>query len=177
MKKLIIIFIISIITVSCNTGDKKDEKVRYTQNSEEINTLKEAIQDYENGDWESYRTHFADTAKMYYNSNEAKDINAVLASHKESISGLSSYEFTDGQDEYEMVVTDDEETWVNFWGDWQGTIAENNSMIEIPVHITARFIGGKVVTEHVYFDNSGIIAAFEKLQANNAMDSINNQKN
>lgn len=171
-----LLILISIIIVSCNDGKKENEKVRYTQNSEEINTLKSVIQNYENGEWDKYKSHYADTAKLYYNSSQSQNVDQVLQNHKQSLEGLSNYEFPDERDEYEMVVTDDDETWVNYWGDWQGTIAENDSMIEIPVHITARFIDGKIVAEHVYFDNSGIMAAFEGLEMKRANDSINNAK-
>ena len=173
MKKIFIIFLVSFVAISCNNKNEENEKVRYTQNSEEINTLKEIIQNYENGEWDKYKSHYADTARIYYNSTQSENIDQVLANHQESIEALSSYEFPDEDDDYEMVVTDDDETWVNYWGDWQGTIAENDSMIEIPVHITARFIKGKVVVEHVYFDNSGIMGAYQQLEANRSMDSIN----
>ncbi len=173
MKKLMILFLVSILTISCNDGKKENEKIRYTQDSEEINTLKSVIQNYENGEWDKYKTHYADTAKLYYNSRQSQNVDQVLDDHKQSLEGLSNYEFPDEHDEYEMVVTDDDETWVNYWGDWQGTIAENDSMIEIPVHITARFVDGKIVAEHVYFDNSGMIAAYEALGVKRSMDSIN----
>jgi len=172
MKKIFIIFLISAVTISCTEKNKENEKVRYTQNSEEINTVKELIQNYENGEWDKYKSHYADTAKIYYNSRESQNIDQVMANHREAISGLSSYVFPDEYDEYEMVVTDDDETWVNYWGDWQGTIAENDSLIEIPVHITARFDKGKIVAEHVYYDNSGIMGAYQQLEANKTMDSI-----
>lgn len=176
MKKLIIIALATMLVASCN-NENKEEEIRYTQSSEEINTLKKVIQNYENKDWESYKTHYADTAKLYYNSNQSQDIGAVLAEHKQETEGLSSYDFVDEEDEYEMVVTDDGETWVNFWGDWQGTIAENDSMIEIPVHITARFIEGKIVAEHVYFDNSGINQVFANLEKarTQAQDSLKSE--
>ena len=162
MKKLIILFISCFLIIACD--DKKDEKVRYTQKSDEINTLKNLLKNYEEGDWETYKTHFADTAKLYYNSREAVDVAAATAAHKENNAALSSYEFPDDQDEFEMVVTDDDETWVNYWGSWQGTIAENDSTIYIPVHITARFIDGKIVSEHIYYDNSGISQALSDLE-------------
>ena len=174
MKNLLLIFLVSILTISCNDGKKENEKVRYTQASEQINTLKAAIQNYESGDWDTYKTHYADTAKLYYNRNESQNVAQVLADHQQSLNGISKYEFLDDSEEYEMVVTDDDETWVNFWGDWQGTMAENDSMIEIPVHITARFVDGKIVSEHVYYDNSGVISAFANLEAarTKAQDSV-----
>lgn len=160
--------------ISCNDGKRENEKTRYTQDSEEINTLKAVIQNYEDADWDKYKTHYADTAKLYYNSTQSQNIDQILADHQQSAEGLSNYQFPDEDDEYEMVVTDDGETWVNYWGEWQGTIAENDSTIEIPVHITARFVDGKIVAEHVYFDNSGIMTAFADLNEarTKAQDSL-----
>ena len=163
--------------ISCNEGNKEDNKVRYTQDSEEINSLKAVIQNYESGDWEKYRTHFADTAKMYYNSTDPMDIDAVLSMHQENNAALSSYDFPDSDNEFEMVVTDDDETWVNFWGAWQGTIAQNDSTVHIPVHITAQFENGKIVEEHVYFNNSDLTQAITKLEEARAkaQDSLNQE--
>ena len=68
------------------------------------------------------------------------------------------------ESEYEMVVTDKGETWVNFWGLWQGRLKANNQLYEIPVHLTAQFIDGKIVKEFGYWDNSPIILAFQQLK-------------
>ncbi|MCB7479878.1 ester cyclase [Christiangramia sediminis] len=174
MKKAILIIFSMFLFISCNKANKEDSTVRYTQDSDEISTLKTVIQNYEKGEWDQYRSHFSDTVKMYYNSREAMNIDAVVAMHQENNAALSSYEFPDAKDEFEMVVTDADETWVNFWGEWQGTIAENDSTVYIPVHITARFEDGKIVEEHLYFDNSGITQALTKLEETRtkAQDSL-----
>ncbi len=70
----------------------------------------------------------------------------------------------DGESEYEMVVTDDGEKWVNFWGLWKGTLQANNKTYEIPVHITSQFIGGKIVKEFGYWDNATIMADMQAMQ-------------
>ncbi|WP_321538289.1 nuclear transport factor 2-like protein [Flavobacterium piscinae] len=61
------------------------------------------------------------------------------------------------KEEYEMVVTDKGETWVNFWGLWKGTIKTTNKVYEIPFHNTARFVDGKIVEEYGYWNNSEIV--------------------
>ncbi|MDR5589964.1 nuclear transport factor 2 family protein [Christiangramia sp. SM2212] len=175
MRNFVILMLSFILFTACN--DKKDEKIRYTQKSDEINTLKDLLKNYEEADWDTYKTHFADTAKLYYNSRDAIDVETAMATHEENNAALSSYEFPDDKDEFEMVVTDDDETWVNYWGDWQGTIAENDSTVHIPVHITARFVDGKIVAEHVYFDNSGISKALSDLEEARTkdQDSLNQE--
>ena len=163
MKKLLIVLLISVIATSCNDGKK--EEVRYTQDSKEINTLKAAIQDYEDANWEAYQKHYADTAKIYHNSKESVGSKQQVDRHKENISSLSAYGFVDEDDEYEMVLTDDKNTWVNYWGTWKGTIAENSQEVTIPVHLTARFVDGKIVEEHGYWDGGIMMAAMQEMQA------------
>ena len=58
-----------------------------------------------------------------------------------------------------MVQTDEGEIWVNFWAVWEGTIASNREKLEMPVHLTAQFVKGKIVKEHAYYNTSEIIAA------------------
>lgn len=164
MKKLIIVFLVSVITVSCNDG-KKEEKVRYTQDSEEINTMKAAIEDYEKSDWEAMKKHYADTAQIFHNSKEGKRINDIVKAHEQELAGLSSYGFDDKEEDYEMVLTDDGHTWVNYWGDWKATVSGSNKEVIIPVHLTARFENGKIVREHAYWDNSIMMAAMEEMDS------------
>ena len=163
MKKLIIVFLITVFAVSCN--EEKKEEVRYTQDSEEINTLKAAIKDYEDGDWEAMKNHYADTAKIYHNSKDSKSYKQISDGHKQTLSSLSEYSFVDEDDEFEMVLTDDKNTWVNYWGTWKGTIAENNEEVTLPVHLTARFVDGKIVEEHGYWDNGIMTTAMQEMEA------------
>jgi len=163
MKKLLIVFLIAVISVSCN--DEKKEEVRYTQDSEEINNLKAAIKDYEDASWETMKKHYADTAKIYHNSKQSQNFKQIADGHQQSNAGLSSYGFVDEDDEFEMVLTDDKNTWVNYWGTWTATIKENNKEVTIPVHLTARFLNGKIVEEHGYWDNGIMVAAMQEMQA------------
>ncbi|WP_298248297.1 hypothetical protein [uncultured Christiangramia sp.] len=173
MKNLFILFSCIFLLISCNQNNKEEEKIRYTQDSEQINTFKNVLQNYENGEWDEYQSHFADSVELFYNSRESIDVSAAVAMHKQNNSALSSYDFVDSENEFEMVVTDAGETWVNFWGEWEGTIAENDSMIVIPVHITARFQDGKIVKEYLYFDNAGMNDALRMLEESRSMqDSI-----
>lgn len=168
MKK-IMLFVLAISTFA---GCKNE--IRYTQNSPEIETYKKAIKDYEIGNWESFATHFADTAKIVYNTTEknAMTLAQAISKNKEDIATLSSYNYIAEESEYEMVVTDKGETWVNFWGLWQGRLKANNQLYEIPVHLTAQFIDGKIVKEFGYWDNSSIALALEQLKEVASSESI-----
>jgi hypothetical protein len=61
-----------VITLLLFTACQEQTK-RYTQTSPEIDHLKAAIADYEAGNWEGYMSHYADTAKIYHNT-ESKPI-------------------------------------------------------------------------------------------------------
>jgi len=74
-------------------------------------------------------------------------------------SNFSSCGFVQESIETEMVQTDEGEIWVNFWAVWEGTIASNREKLEMPVHLTAQFVKGKIVKEHAYYNTSEIIAA------------------
>ena len=77
MKKFLILFLVTAILISCNKEKEEEKEVRYTQNSEEINTFKAAIKDYESGNWESYAKHYADTAKIYVNSTDPLSVDVL----------------------------------------------------------------------------------------------------
>ncbi|PWG73479.1 hypothetical protein DF186_22860, partial [Enterococcus hirae] len=77
--------------ITCNDGKKENEEIRYTQDSEEINTLKATIQDYEDGNWEAMKKHYADTAQIYHNSNTGQGIDEIVKRHQSDLADLSDY--------------------------------------------------------------------------------------
>lgn len=164
MKKLAFLFLAAIILVGCDQG-----KQRYTQSSAEIDSFKAAVAAYESGDWEAYKSKFADTAQVFYNSDSNyRSPTEVADYHMETNGSLSSYGFEDDKGDIEMVVTDDGETWVNFWGVWKGTVASTMAEVEIPVHLTAQFVDGKIVKEYGYWDN----APMQKAMAEAASEDV-----
>lgn len=178
MKRSIFLILgLAFVFLSCNDNSKEEDK-RYTQKSDEIEVVKGLIANYENGNWEAFKKHYADTAQIYHNSREGTSLDNIIAGHKEGTSGLSTYSFVDENDEYEMVVTDEGNTWVNYWGLWEGTIAENDQQVAVPVHLTARFVDGKIVEEHAYWDNVPMMMAMNELEmAKKEQDSIEDSDN
>lgn len=161
MKKLFLFPIALIIFIAC---EKKAE--RYTQASAEIETYKATIADYEAGNWEAWTSHYSDTAKIYHNTKDKfvspKEMAGIFM---EQNADLASYGFMKDEGDIEMVVTDEGHTWVNFWGQWQGTLKANNQVIDIPVHLTAQFVDGKIVEEYAYYDNAGLMTAMMEIEA------------
>ncbi|MEM0518229.1 nuclear transport factor 2 family protein [Aequorivita flava] len=174
MKKSILLVLAAVLSL---TACKQQEK-RYTQQSPEIDTYKKVIEAYDKQDWETMASHYSDTAKIMNNvtEKEAQTLAELVASDKEDASLFSSWEYVDGESEFEMVVTDKSKTYVNFWGLWQGTLAANNKTYTIPTHLTAQFVDGKIVKEFGYWDLSKIMLDMQAMQQAEAAivkDSIN----
>lgn len=159
MKNLLVICLTMALCMAC----KDNAPPRYASASPEIDVVKALLKDYEDGNWENWLSHYADTAKLYHNSKEASTAMQV----KEGLNGLlantSSYDFEDEDNFIEMIVDDDGEKWVNFWGNWEGTLAANDKAISIPVHLTLQFVDGKIVEEHAYYDLSGYMAEMKAI--------------
>ncbi len=165
MKRVLFLGLAIVLSL---TACQQQEK-RYTQQSPEIDTYKKVIEAYEKQDWVAMASYYADTAKIMNNVLEAEGVNIAdeIANYKDGATYFSSWEYVDADSEYEMVVTDKGETWVNFWGNWQGTLKANNKTYTLPSSITAQFVDGKVVKEFGYWDISKIMLDMQALEAEN----------
>ncbi len=143
-------------------GACKEAPMRYTQNSPEIDTVKKLIANYDSKNFDT--SMYADTSKTYYNTNDKHmSPSETMDYHEQTDANYASRGFADEHQEYEMVVTDDGETWVNCWLDWKGTLAANGKEVEIPIHLTFQFADGKIVREHGYWDPSEIVLELQKI--------------
>ncbi len=178
MKKLITVFLIALLVLSCNEGKKDKEELRYTQDSEQINNYKAALKSYVDGDWEGLKKHYADTARIFHNTKEGVSVDKMVTTHQADLEAFSDYGFVTEDDEFEMVLTDDGNTWVNYWGDWKATVSGTDRELIVPVHLTAQYENGKIVREYGYWDNAIIVSAMEEMNmAMKAQDSIQNAAN
>lgn len=160
MKNLFLLGLAIVLLTSCDTKPE-----RYTQQSPEIETYKAGIKNYIDQNWESLVTHYADTTNVFFNTTVPMRASKIPKFHQNNEAVFSSGGFVEKGQEYEMATKDEGKTWVNFWGVWKGTLAANNKVIEIPVHLTAQFIDGKIVREYGYWDNAPIILAIQEIEA------------
>ncbi|MEQ8219672.1 MAG: ester cyclase [Arenibacter sp.] len=166
MKKLIIIGLAIAFIAACQEKGPK----RYTQDSPQINTVKQLIGNYNNKTYDT--SIYADTSKTYYNSKEnTLSPEDVMAYHKERDMAYAQRSFLDKDQEYEMVLTDDGETWVNCWLDWQGTLAGNGQVVNIPIHLTYQFVDGKIVREVGMWDPTAVVLALQEMEMKNSMSA------
>jgi hypothetical protein len=151
--------LLALLILACQQPEQ-----RYTQNAPEIDIIKAQVADYEQGNWDTFQSRYADTAKIYHNTwDQPMNPGERMEDTQQMLENIASYSFMPDRSEYEMVLTDDGETWVNFWGIWKGTLKANGQEIHTPVHITARFIDGKIVTEWGYWDNAPITMALQAI--------------
>ena len=163
MKKLSFLIIAAILFTACQQGP-----VRYTQNSPEIDTVKKLIANYNSKTYDT--SMYADTSKTLYNTKDNPMSPAeTIAYHQQTDKNYKSRSFLDKDQEYEMVLTDDGNTWVNCWLYWQGTLAANNQEYSIPIHLTYQFIDGKIVEEVGHWDPSALVLAMQEIEKMNNM--------
>ena len=170
MKKLFLVGLVAILFAAC-----QEQPERYTTISANIDEVKALVADYNAGNWEGWLGHYADTAKLYHNTwNEAASPQELQEALKGILSNTSSYGFADknadGEDNvfYDQTISDEGNTWVNFWGGWKGTMSANGQEIEVPVHLTCKMVDGKIVEEYAFYDLSQFNAAMQAIAAENA---------
>lgn len=155
MKKLFLISTSLVLFIAC-----QNKPQRYFASSAETETLKAGITAYESGNWDTWVSHFADTAKIYVNSIKPISVEERANGLKGMTSAMSSYGFNHDKEYIEMVLDKEDETWVYYWAAHKGTFAANGKELVIPVHLAVQFIDGKIVEEHVYFDATSMNAEF-----------------
>ena len=148
MKKLILLGLAVLLFTTCQ------QEQRYFAESAETKTLEAGIAAYESGDWDKWKSHFADTAKIYVNSNESMSVDARMAQFKETTPAWANYGFDKAKAYIEMVVDKEDETWVYYWAPHNGSIKATGKELSMPVHLAVQFKDGKIVEEHVFFDGT-----------------------
>lgn len=160
MKKIFLLGLVAIFFTSCqNSGPP-----RYVTNSPEIDVTKALVKDYENGNWENWGTHYADTAKVFHNSLEGITAQELQEGLKNTLKSMSSYRFNEKEMFIEMIFDDKGDTWVYFWGIWEAKVADINKELAMPVHIALQFVNNKIVREYAYYDPSSINMAIIELE-------------
>ncbi|MBT8393218.1 MAG: ester cyclase [Bacteroidia bacterium] len=150
MKKLLLLGFAVLLFAACQ------QEQRYTQQSPEIDTVKKLIKNYNDKTYDA--SIYADTSKTYYNTKgKGMSPKETIEYHKANDAMYSSRSFLDEDQEYEMVKTDDGQTWVNCWLDWKGTLAVNGKEFMVPIHLTYQFADSKIVREVGMWDPSEIV--------------------
>ena len=160
MKKIVLSIFVLILLAACKQGPD-----RWTDKSPEIDVVKALISDYEAGNWDAWKGHYADTAKLYHNSTEHSGVDETLEGLTGYLEPTSEYGFSDENIYYEMIIDNDNQKWVNFWGTWEGNIEALDRDLKIPVHLTLQFVDGKIVEEHAFYNLVDYMMAMNEIAA------------
>lgn len=167
MKNLFLILLTLVLISSC-----EQKETRYTQQSPEIDLVKKHIDNYNTKNYDLVVSVLADSSKSFFNSKKNPILHQdIIAYHEANDANYSKRGFLEKDAEFEMVVTDEGETWVNAWLDWQATIAATGKVVDMPVHMTFRMADGKIVTEYGYWDPTAIVMELQKMEAEKAMSA------
>ncbi|GAL68521.1 nuclear transport factor 2 family protein [Jejuia pallidilutea] len=159
MKKLVLLSFAALLIMACQQKD-----TRYTQNSSEIDVVKKHIENYNTKNYDT--SIMADTCKSYFNTKNKPILRKdIIAYHKANDANYTKRGFLSEDQEFEMVVTDNGETWVNAWLDWRATLKESGKVVDMPIHLTYRFIDGKIVREVGFWDPTEIVLALQEIEA------------
>ncbi|MEP1488467.1 MAG: nuclear transport factor 2 family protein [Algibacter sp.] len=172
MRKLFLPVLAVLLFAACQNNKKQ-----FTMTSPEIDVVKSLVKDYHDGNWESWLTHYADTAKIFHNTWDKKKGATpaeTVKSLKAILANMSSYHFEEdkGLPWYEMVTNDDSETWVYFWGNWNGVLSANSKQLKIPVHLALKFVNGKIGREEGFYNLSDLTAALQEIEANKMTEEL-----
>jgi len=163
MKKIIYLLFAVIFFAACNPK----QPARYFSASPEIEITKSTLKHYMDGNWDALKSLYADTAKVMNNVPDVKgvSIDVAIKDYMQDHELFSSISYVAEEDFFEMVVTDEGETWVNYWGLWKGTLKSTGEEFQIPLHITQRFENQKIMREHGYWNSSAIGLALAKQES------------
>ncbi len=167
MKNLFILILTLAVVTACEQKD-----TRYTQQAPEIDLVKKHIDNYNKVNYDMAASVLADSSRSFFNTKDNPISNKdIVAYHKANDANYSSRKFLDTDQEFEKVVTDKGDTWVNAWLKWQATLAANGKVINMPVHMTFKIIDGKIVQEHGYWDPTEIVLELQAIEAEKAMSA------
>lgn len=167
MKKLILLGFAIILFTACENNE-----ARFTTSSANIDEVRSLIKDYEDGNWNAWQAHYADSAKIYHNTwAKGATPQETIESLKSILANVSTYHFDKGKDTifYEQIIDDGGKTWVNFWGNWRATLKGNNKELQIPVQLSLQMDKGKIVQEYGFYNVSDFTAELQKIEAANNM--------
>ena len=139
---------------------------QYFEECTEIDLAKKLMDAYLEQDWETYRSCYSDTARIWqnawYSSDSGISIDQELNATKEFVSNLASYTYEETI--WEMIINNNGDKWVHFWGKWVGKLNSEGEELVVPVHIAFGIAGDKVVYEAGFWDNLPMHLAQQKLE-------------
>jgi len=165
MKKIIFSFL-TLSLISFTSCQQEQTTKQYFEQSPEINIAKKVMDSYLKQDWENYRSYYSDTAKLWHNvwwtSDPSITIDQEIEGTKEFLASFNNYSYEDTI--WEMIVNNDGQKWVHFWGKWVGELTQTNEKVETVVHLAFGIVGDKIVYEAGNWDNLPMYLVQQRLE-------------
>lgn len=141
-KSFLILPVIFLLTYACQQQEKQ-----YFTTSPEIDLVKKANDAYFKGDWETFKSCYSDTAKVWINTDPAHDspitVDQMIDSFKKGLENTSEYKIGDFYVN-EMTVNDNGGRWVHTWLTWTGKTKDGKDVI-FPVNLSSNVVDNKIV--------------------------------
>jgi hypothetical protein len=167
MKKLVCIVFALILFNAC----QKKEPQRYFSESAEIESSKKLLSYFATYNYDGIKEIYSDSVKIYDNSVKAASLSDMIAMIKDN-EQMSEYMKIKDSADYEMVITKDNETWVNCWYAIVGKFKGLDKEFVIPCHSTFQFKDGKIVEEYSYYNTLSVYQEMEKMADTTAVDTM-----
>ena len=165
MKKTIFSFL-SVLLFLFTCCQQEQNKKQYFEQSPEIELAKKLMDSYLNQDWEALRSYYSDTARIWnnvwYTSHPGISVDQYISDTKEFVSTLAEYSYED--EVWEMIVNNDGQKWVHFWGNWVGILTQTGNKVEVAAHLAYGVVGDKVVYLSLFVDTLPIYLAQQRLE-------------
>ncbi len=165
MKKYLIGLTVFVLIGSFSCNFKQEPKQNF-EKSPEIDLVKKAFEAYLNQDWETVRSCYSDTVKIWNNeswiSSPGIKIDEAIEESKNFASNIYSYTYEGTL--WDIIEINEGEKYVLFWGVWVGKYTADSEEIEIAVHVAYGVVGDKIVTEYGFWDNQLIYLAEKALE-------------
>jgi hypothetical protein len=146
MKKQLILFV-AVLTflAACQQAPK----VIIASTGPQVDDLNKAMAAYASGDWETYKSGFADTAKIFFNTLQF-DVDSLVRYQQARRAYYDKVETS--SDAVEYIKYDNGDEWVHWWGKLKLTIKGTGRVVEVPIHLAGHLMGSKTVEQFAYFN-------------------------
>jgi hypothetical protein len=153
MKPYFSFVVLLILLAGCNA------KKQYMTSGPEVDLAKKLDAAYFARDWATWRSCYADTAKLNINQWTGHEIGVdqFVADLQKSAADWSDYK-QGPTPYYEAVIDDDGKVYTHTWFEWIGTY-KNGKEARTVVHITTQIVGGKIAWAGVIYDSHPLMAA------------------
>ena len=144
--------------LSCTQQKTNQNTTSVVNEGKQIESLKGLITSFTAADWEAYRSHFTEEAKVahniWWNTPDATlSIDEMLTQHQWNRKHLFA-SLTVNEGIYEIITQEDGSQFGHVWIEFTTRGYENEEEIKIPVNLSFAMEGEKVSFEWAFYDTS-----------------------